>query len=105
MPSLGSLAGAVVALVTVNFGVGLWISVYLTMAQEVTHTHISTAAGFLGGSGSLFGALAMWAVGKVTQQTGSFVIPMAAVAAGVVLSAIAGWAASRQIWREHESAT
>ena len=48
----------------VNFGLGIWVAMYLTMAQEVSSTHISTAIGLLSGCGSLAGALAMWAVGK-----------------------------------------
>jgi len=105
VPSIRSLAGAVVTLVVVNFGVGMWISIYLTLAQEVSRTHISTVAGLLGGSGSLVGAMAMWAVGKVTQATASFSIPMSAVALGVILAAIAGWTASRQTCNEEELAT
>jgi len=105
VPFIPSLTGAVVALVVVNFGVGLWITVYLTMAQEVTRTHIPTAVGLLGGAGSLVGALAMWAVGKVTQKTASFSIPTGGVALAVVLGAIVGWAASRQTWGEQELAT
>jgi MFS transporter, ACS family, hexuronate transporter len=80
---------AIAALVVVNFAIGIWIAMYLTMAQEVSAQNVSTAAGLLGGSGSLAGALAMWAVGTVTQQTGSFAIPMAAVAVAGVLAALA----------------
>jgi ACS family hexuronate transporter-like MFS transporter len=95
-PLVSSVTAAVAALVVVNFGLGIWIAMYLTMAQEVSERSVSTAAGLLGGSGSLAGALAMWAVGQVTQQTGSFVIPMAAVAASGGLAALAGWAATRR---------
>jgi ACS family hexuronate transporter-like MFS transporter len=94
------MAGAVTALVLVNFGLGIWVSIYLTMAQEVSHTHISTAIGILSGCGSLAGALAMWAVGRVTKQTASFAIPMSTVAVAAVLSAIAGWRASRPFSKE-----
>jgi cyanate permease len=69
---------------------------YLTMAQEVNPAHVSTAAGLLGGSGSLAGALAMWAVGRVTRQTASFALPMAAVSAAAILAAVAAWMASRR---------
>src|SRR5262245_59723629 len=89
--SLASMTAVVIVLVVINFGMGLWIASYLTMAQEVSLTHVSTAAGLLGGSGSLVGALAMWAVGKVTQQTSSFALPMAAVAVAAVIAAITGW--------------
>jgi cyanate permease len=95
VPFVGATSGAVAALVAVNFGLGVWVSMYLTMAQEVSSTHISTAAGTLSAFGSLVGALAMWAVGRVTQQTGSFTIPMVSVTVAIILAAIAGWAASR----------
>jgi cyanate permease len=38
----------------------------------------------------------MWAVGRVTQQTASFSIPMNTVALAAALAAIAGWMASRE---------
>ena len=85
------MAGAVTALVLVNFGLDIWVAVYLTMAQEASSTHVSTAIGILSGCGSLAGALAMWAVGRVTQQTASFSIPMSAVAVAAALASIAGW--------------
>jgi MFS transporter, ACS family, hexuronate transporter len=94
------MAGAVTALVLVNFGLGIWVSVYLTMAQEVSVTHVSTAIGMLSGCGSLAGALAMWAVGRVTRQTGSFAGPMSTVALAAVLAVVAGWAASRESTRD-----
>jgi hypothetical protein len=59
------------------------------MAQEVSGTHVSTAIGILSGCGSLAGALAMWAVGRVTRQTASFAIPMSSVALATVLAAMA----------------
>jgi len=34
----------------------------------------------------------MWAVGKVTLETGSFAIPMIAVAVAGILAAVAGFA-------------
>jgi len=94
------LTGAVMALILVNFGLGIWVVVYLTMAQEVSDTHVSTAIGLLSGCGSLAGALAMWAVGQVTQRTASFAIPMGAVAIAAALSAIGGWMASQQSRQE-----
>jgi len=92
VPALRSEEAAIAALVVVNFSVGIWIAMYLTMAQEVSEEHVSTAAGLLGGSGSLAGAVAMWAVGKVTLETGSFAIPMIAVAVAGILAAVAGFA-------------
>jgi ACS family hexuronate transporter-like MFS transporter len=94
------VTGAVTALVIVNFGLGIWVAVYLTMAQEVSDTHVSTAIGMLSGCGSLAGALAMWAVGRVTRQTASFAIPMSAVAVAAALAALAGWAASKESGKE-----
>jgi predicted MFS family arabinose efflux permease len=90
------MTGAVAALILVNFGLGIWVAVYLTMAQEVSGTHVSTAIGILSGCGSLAGALAMWAVGRVTRQTGSFAIPMSTVAVAALLAALAGWSASKE---------
>src|SRR4029453_18337230 len=89
--SLGSITAGGGVFVGVNFGIGLWIASFLTMAQEVSRSHVSTTAGLLGGSGSLVGALAMWAVGKVTQQTTSFALPMTTVAVAAVIAAVAGW--------------
>jgi cyanate permease len=63
---------------------------YLTMAQEVSATNVSTAAGLLGGSGSLAGALAMWAVGEVTHETSSFAVPLACIALAALLASVAG---------------
>lgn len=91
------IGAAVIALVLVNFGLGIWVSMYLAMAQDISSTHVSTALGVLSGCGSLAGALAMWAVGRVTQQTASFSIPMSSVALAAVLSAIAGWMASTDL--------
>jgi cyanate permease len=100
VPFVKSITSAALILALTNFGIGIWISMYLTMAQEVSRTHISTASGTLSGFGSLVGALAMWAVGRVTQHTGSFAIPMASVSLAVLVSAVAGWAASRPLARD-----
>ena len=89
VPFVG-LTLAVALLAIANFGVGAWIAMYLTMAQEVSSTYVSTAAGLLGGSGSLAGAVLMWAVGRVTQQTGSFVGPMLGVSLAAVIALFAG---------------
>jgi ACS family hexuronate transporter-like MFS transporter len=96
VPYLPSLYQAVCVLVGVNVGLGIWIATYLTMAQDISRTHVSTSIGVLSGFGSLAGALAMWAVGKVTQATASFTIPMAAFALAAGLAAIAGCIASRE---------
>jgi MFS family permease len=90
VPLIGPLPLVIWALVAVNAGIGIWIATYLTMAQEVAPERISTTAGLLSGCGSLVGALAMWAVGHITKSSGSFAIPMTAVAGATVLAAVAG---------------
>jgi ACS family hexuronate transporter-like MFS transporter len=96
VPFIAKPWGAVAALVAVNMGLGTWNSMYLTMAQEVSSTHVSTAAGTLSAFGSLVGALAMWAVGNVTGSIGGFTIPLIAVTVAIALAAVAGWAATRR---------
>jgi MFS transporter, ACS family, hexuronate transporter len=95
VPHLPLLSQAVGVLAAVNIGLGVWVAMYLTMAQDVCRTHVSTTVGVLSGSGSLAGALAMWAVGKVTHATASFAIPMAAFAVAAGLAAVAGCIGSR----------
>jgi ACS family hexuronate transporter-like MFS transporter len=96
VPLIGTSWGAVAALVAVNVGLGVWSSMYLTLAQEVSTANVSTAAGTLSGFGSLVGAFAMWAVGRVTNSAGDFTIPMVSVTVAIALAAIGGWAASRR---------
>jgi ACS family hexuronate transporter-like MFS transporter len=96
VPLADTIGESAAVLAAVNFGAGMWIAMYLTMAQEVSPAHVSTAAGLLGGSGSLAGAFAMWAVGSVTRQTGSFLVPLTAVSAAAVLAALAGLAVTRE---------
>ena len=96
VPYVPLLSQAVGLLVAVNIGLGIWIAMYLTMAQDISRTHVSTTIGVLSGLGSLAGALAMWAVGKVTHATASFAIPMASFAVAAGLAAIAGSIASRR---------
>jgi ACS family hexuronate transporter-like MFS transporter len=96
VPYLPFLYQAVCVLVGVNIGLGIWIAMYLTMAQDISRTHVSTTIGVLSGCGSLAGALAMWGVGKITHATASFAIPMAAFAVAAGLAAIAGCIASRE---------
>ena len=96
VPFAATTREAVVLLVLANFGAGTWIAMYLTMAQEVSPTHVSTAAGLLGGSGSLAGAFAMWGVGRITSLTSSFLIPMLAVTIAACAAALAGIAVVRR---------
>jgi ACS family hexuronate transporter-like MFS transporter len=96
VPFVPATSSAVAALIVVNFAIGMWLPQYLTLAQEVSSAHVSTAAGLLGGSGSLTGALAMWAVGRVTRLTSSFTIPLVSVAVASLLALVAGLAATRR---------
>jgi ACS family hexuronate transporter-like MFS transporter len=96
-PFLPLLSQAVIVLIAVNIGLGIWVAMYLTMVQDVSEANVSTSLGLLSGCGSLAGAVAMWAVGRVTQQTGSFTLPMAAVSVAAVISAAAGCVASREL--------
>lgn len=95
----------VLLIVLAVFGIGVWIAMYLTLAQEVSPMSVSLAAGLLGGSGSLAGAILMWGVGWVTQTTGSFTIPFYWVTAMAVAAAAAGWAASRNMPAQTEALT
>jgi hypothetical protein len=95
VPFTASLEQAVGLLVIANFGAGAWIAMYLTLAQEVSESNVAMAAGLLGGSGSLAGAVAMWAVGVVTKNAGGFLYPMLAVTVAACLAAVAGFAALR----------
>ncbi len=83
-------------LVAVNLGIGMWIAMYLTLAQEVSPDHVATAAGLLGGAGSLVGALAMWVVGRLTRVMRSFTLPLVGVAGLGVLASVAGLLATRR---------
>jgi ACS family hexuronate transporter-like MFS transporter len=96
VPALADPAWAIGALSVVNMAIGVWIAMYLTMAQEVSETHVSTAAGLLGGMGSLAGALAMWWVGEVSKKTGSFALPLIAVTAAGLVACIAGYRVQRE---------
>ncbi len=96
VPHAASLESAVALLILENFGAGMWIAMYLTIAQEVSPANVSTAAGLLGGSGALAGGLAMWAVGKVTGEASGFALPMHAVAMAALGAAAAGYTVSRK---------
>jgi MFS family permease len=95
VPFVG-LGVAIGILIAVNIGLGVWTAIYLTMVQDVLPSHVSSSLGLLSGCGSLAGALAMWAVGKITRETGSFLIPMVGFAIAGVVAAIAGCVANRE---------
>jgi cyanate permease len=103
VPFVVDLNMTVALLVLANFGAGCWIAMYLTMAQEVSATNVSTAAGLLGGSGSLAGALAMCAIGKVTHETSSFAVPLACIALAALLAAVAGAHVVRHTKESHNA--
>jgi ACS family hexuronate transporter-like MFS transporter len=88
---VADLSWAVVLICAMNFALGVWISLYLTIAQEVDPKRISTVAGVLGASGSLAGALVMWAIGFLTERTGSYSLPLGGVAVAGILAAVAAW--------------
>ncbi|MDZ4801015.1 MAG: MFS transporter [Bryobacteraceae bacterium] len=96
IPYTKDLYNIVAILIAADFAIGIWIAMYLTLAQEVHPTAVSTAAGLLGGSGSFAGAILMWLVGKATQLSGSFAIPFFIVAGLACVAAAAGWTASRR---------
>ena len=82
-------------LVASNFGIGMCMSMFLTLTQEISKTAISTAMGLLGGIGSLAGALLMWLVGIVTQHTHSFTGPFIAIAFAMLIAWTAAMMATR----------
>ncbi len=82
-------------LVVSNFGIGMCMSMFLTLTQEVSKTAVSTAMGLLGGMGSLAGAVLMWLVGIVTQTTHSFSGPFVAIAVAMLIAWTAGLIATR----------
>lgn len=82
---------ALIALLAVsNFGLGMWMALYLTFTQEISRHSIATAMGLLGGTGSLAGAIVMWLVGVTTERTHSFDLPLYAIAGAVTLTWLAG---------------
>ena len=78
-----------------NFGLGMWMSMYLTLTQEVSKTSVSTAMGLAGGIGSLAGAILMYLVGLVTKQTHSFQGPFVGIAIAICCAWLAGVASER----------
>jgi ACS family hexuronate transporter-like MFS transporter len=79
-----------------TFGLGCFMVNYLACTSEVSDRRVSTAAGLLGGAGSLSGAAFMWLVGDLVTRHASF--GLAFLLAGVMpLIALAGlWFAARE---------
>lgn len=95
VPWAGDRSQMVALLVASNFGLGMWMSTYLTLTQEISKTAVSTAMGLLGGTGSLAGAILMGLVGVVTQWTHSFTGPFVAVAFAMAIAWTAGMVSMR----------
>jgi MFS transporter, ACS family, hexuronate transporter len=92
---LSSLNLVTAVVCTATFGLGSFMVNYLACTSEVSARKVSTAAGLLGGTGSLAGAVFMWLVGDLVTRTGSFSI--AFIVAGLMpLVALGGlWMATR----------
>lgn len=67
-----NLITGVICLAT--FGLGCFMVNYLAFTSEVSATKVSTAAGLLGGTGSLTGAAFMLLVGGTIESSGSFAL-------------------------------
>jgi len=68
----GSLNVVTAIVCTATFGLGAFMVNYLASTSEVSARNVSTAAGLLGGIGSLTGAVFMWLVGDLVTRSGSF---------------------------------
>lgn len=98
VPLVSQLRGidAITAVICVaTFGLGWFMVNYLAFTSEVSATKVSTAAGLLGGTGSLAGAGFMLLVGGSIERSGGFAI--AFLMAGVMpLIALGGiWFSTR----------
>jgi ACS family hexuronate transporter-like MFS transporter len=71
---LHDLNAITVLLCCATFGLGCFMVNYLAFTSEVSDKKVSTAAGLLGGAGSLAGALFMLLFGNVVEQRGSFAL-------------------------------
>ncbi len=80
--SLHELNAITVLLCGATFGLGCFMVNYLAFTSEVSDKKVSTAAGLLGGAGSLAGALFMLLVGGTVEQSGGFAL--AFIFAGVM---------------------
>jgi ACS family hexuronate transporter-like MFS transporter len=72
-----------------TFGLGCFMVNYLACTSEVSARKVSTAAGLLGGTGSLTGAAFMWLVGDLVTRSGSFGLAFM-LAGAMPLVALAG---------------
>ncbi len=97
IPWVRGIHQALALMSCVTFALGMWVSLYLTFSQEVDAARVSTISGWLGGSGALAGAVAMWGVGRISARSGSFTVPLVAVSAACVAAAISACAGRRRI--------
>ena len=74
---LNDLNAITVLLCLATFGLGCFMVNYLAFTSEVSDKKVSTAAGLLGGAGSLAGALFMLLVGGTVERSGSFALAFA----------------------------
>ncbi|HZZ20061.1 MAG TPA: MFS transporter [Opitutaceae bacterium] len=87
---------AITAVICVaTFGVGWFMVNYLSFTSEVSTTRISTAAGLLGGIGSLAGAGFMLLVGGSIEKSGSFSIAFLMAGAMPVIAFVGIWISTR----------
>jgi len=92
---LAALDAVTVVICLATFGLGCFMVNYLACTSEVSARKVSTAAGLLGGTGSLTGAAFMWLVGDLVTRNGSFGVAFL-LAGAMPLVALAGlWMATR----------
>lgn len=77
------------------FGLGWFMSNYLSFSSEVSTARVSTAVGLLGGIGSLAGAGFMLLVGWVVQWSGGFTAVFLMVGAMPLISLAGMWCGTR----------
>jgi len=79
-----------------TFGLG-WFQVnYLTFTSEVSAKRVSTAAGLLGGLGSLSGGLFMLLAGGTVERSGSFNVAFLMAGLMPLVSLVGIWLGTRQ---------
>jgi sugar phosphate permease len=88
---LTDLDGITAIICVAMFGLGVCIVNYLAFTAEVSATKVSTAAGILGGAGSLAGAGFMLLIGHTVQQSGGFAIAFAMASVMPLVSLAGMW--------------
>ncbi len=90
-----NIDGITAIICVATFGVGWFMVNYLSFTSEVSTTRISTAAGLLGGIGSLAGAGFMLLVGGTIERSGSFSIAFLMAGAMPVIAFLGIWISTR----------